>query len=191
MLHGWLQPRLDQLKEDVPELCPLLSTDESARYVDEIDVDLTIGARLMQQAGLLEVPLLQDEWVTVCSADLAKKPARVPRAKRHLHTGLICLEESLTSESTAPIFRNQLSAYRMSVICDQRLVLDAVLRGRGIACLSRLVAQGSIEKGALTVSPITRVCRASRGGCRAWRGHRVRPSSSSQFRPQFRGLVCF
>jgi LysR family transcriptional regulator, glycine cleavage system transcriptional activator len=152
LLHGWLQPRLDRLKEDIPELCPLLSTDESARYVDEIDVDMTISARPMQQAGLLEVPLLQDEWVTVCSADLAKKLARVPRAKRHLHTGLICLEESLTSESTAPIFRDQLSAYRMSAIYDdQRLVLDAVLRGRGIACLSRLVAQGSIEEGVLTV----------------------------------------
>jgi LysR family glycine cleavage system transcriptional activator len=131
---------------------PLLSTDESARYVDEIDVDMTIGARPMQQAGLLEMPFLQDEWVTVCATELAAKLDRVPRAMHHLHTGLICLEENLTSESIAPIFREQLSAYRMSAIYDdQRLVLDAVLRGRGIACLSRLVAQGSVDQGALTI----------------------------------------
>ncbi|WGS50589.1 LysR family transcriptional regulator [Paraburkholderia sp. D15] len=152
LLHGWLQPRLDRLQATLPDLCPLLSTDESARYVDEIDVDMTIGARPMQQAGLLEVPFLQDEWVTVCGAELAAKLARVPRAKHHLHAGLICLEENLTSESIAPIFRDQLSAYRMNAIYDdQRLVLDAVLRGRGIACLSRLAAQGSIDDGTVTV----------------------------------------
>jgi LysR family transcriptional regulator, glycine cleavage system transcriptional activator len=152
LLHGWLQPRLDQLQQVLPDLCPLLSTDESARYVDEIDVDMTIGARPMQQVGLAEIPFLQDEWVTVCATELAAKLARVPRAKHHLHTGLICLEENLTSESTGPIFREQLSAYRMNAIYDdQRLVLDAVLRGRGIACLSRLVVQGSIDGGALTI----------------------------------------
>lgn len=34
---------------------------------------------------------------------------------------------------------------------DQRLVLDAVLRGRGIACLPRLVAQAGIDQRTLTV----------------------------------------
>ncbi|WP_308076682.1 LysR family transcriptional regulator [Paraburkholderia megapolitana] len=150
LLHGWLQPRLEQLQQALPDLCPLLSTDESARYVDEIDVDMTIGARPLQQPGLFEVPFLQDEWVTVCSPALAAQLDGVPQAKRHLHTGVIYLEENLTSESNAPIFREQLSSYRTNAIYDdQRLVLDAALRGRGIACLSSLVAQGSIDQGAL------------------------------------------
>ncbi|MEQ5844232.1 LysR family transcriptional regulator [Paraburkholderia acidicola] len=150
LLHGWLQPRLEQLQQALPDLCPLLSTDESARYVDEIDVDMTIGARPLQQPGLFEVPFLQDEWVTVCSPALAAQLEGVPQAKRHLHTGVIYLEENLTSESNAPIFREQLSSYRTNAIYDdQRLVLDAVLRGRGIACLSSLVAQGSIDQGEL------------------------------------------
>ncbi|WP_186117014.1 LysR family transcriptional regulator [Burkholderia gladioli] len=152
LLHGWLQPRLEQLQQALPELCPLLSTDESARYVDEIDVDLTIGARPMQQPGLLETPLLRDEWVTVCASGLARQLSGVPRAEHHRHAGLICLEENLTDESTAALLRGPLSAYRIRAIYDdQRLVLDAVQRGRGLACVSRLAAQDEIARGALRV----------------------------------------
>lgn len=152
LLHGWLQPRLEQLQQALPELCPLLSTDESARYVDEIDVDLTIGARPMQQPGLLETPLLRDEWVTVCASGLARQLSGVPRAEHHRHAELICLEENLTDESTAALLRGPLSAYRIRAIYDdQRLVLDAVRRGRGLACVSRLAAQDEIARGALRV----------------------------------------
>ncbi|WP_323122898.1 LysR family transcriptional regulator [Burkholderia alba] len=152
LLHGWLQPRLDALRQALPDLVPLLSTDESARYVDEIDVDITIGARPIQQAGLSEAPFLRDEWVTVCSSALAARLARLAPAEHPAHAGLVCLEAHLTSERTAPLFRGQLSAFRMTAIYDdQRLVLDAALRGRGIACLSRRVAQDSLEQGELVV----------------------------------------
>ncbi|CAD9217179.1 LysR family transcriptional regulator [Burkholderia cenocepacia] len=152
LLHGWLQPRLEQLQQALPDLCPLLSTDETARYVDEIDVDLTIGTRPLLQPGLLDLPFMRDEWVTVCATPLAAQLARVPRGEHARHAGLICLEASLTDERMATVFREQLSAFRMHAIYDdQRLVLDAVLRGRGIACLPRLVAQAGLDQHALTV----------------------------------------
>ncbi|WP_176048092.1 MULTISPECIES: LysR family transcriptional regulator [unclassified Burkholderia] len=152
LLHGWLQPRLEQLQQVLPDLCPLLSTDETARYVDEIDVDMTIGTRPMLQPGLVDIPFMRDEWVTVCATPLAETLARVPRAEHARHAGLVCLEASLTDERMATVFREQLSDFRMQAIYDdQRLVLDAVQRGRGIACLPRLVAQAGLDQHALTV----------------------------------------
>lgn len=152
LLHGWLQPRLEQLQQALPDLCPLLSTDETARYVDEIDVDMTIGTRPMLQPGSLDIPFMRDEWVTVCATPLAEQLERVPRDEHPRHAGVICLEASLTDERLATVFREQLSAFRMHAIYDdQRLVLDAVLRGRGIACLPRLVAQAGIDQRTLTV----------------------------------------
>lgn len=152
LLHGWLQPRLEQLQQILPDLCPLLSTDETARYVDEIDVDMTIGTRPLLQPGLIDIPFMRDEWVTVCATPLAEQLERVPRDAHPRHAGLICLEASLTDERMATVYREQLSAFRMHAIYDdQRLVLDTVLRGRGIACLPRLVAQAAIDQRALTV----------------------------------------
>ncbi|MCA3779993.1 MAG: LysR family transcriptional regulator [Burkholderia sp.] len=152
LLHGWLQPRLEQLQQVLPDLCPLLSTDETARYVDEIDVDMTIGTRPMLQPGLVDIPFMRDEWVTVSATPLAETLARVPRAEHARHAGLVCLETSLTDERMATVFREQLSDFRMQAIYDdQRLVLDAVQRGRGIACLPRLVAQAGLDQHALTV----------------------------------------
>ncbi len=152
LLHGWLQPRLRQLEEQFPELCLLLSTDETARFVDEIDVDITISDRPILQAGLLEMPLLQDEWVTVSAAELAARLAGIPQAQHHLHADLICLEESLTGDETAPLFLGPLAAFRKRAVYDDaRLLLDSTLRGRGIACLPRLLIEDSLARGQLTI----------------------------------------
>ena len=154
ILHGWLQPRLEALQGLIPDLCPVLSVDESARYIDEDDVDITIGSRPLQQAGLLEVPLLQDEWVVVANAEVAHTLAQVSFAQHHQHCALLCLEESLTNDEIAGIFRSELAPFRKAALYDdQRLLLDAVLRGRGVACLSRLLASDDIARGRLVVLP--------------------------------------
>ncbi len=150
LLHGWLQAQLEQLQQDLPGLCPLLSTDETARYVDEIDVDITIGNRPIQQPDLLEVPLLQDEWLVVARQDIAHKLNASSVAEHAAHCPLICLEEHLTGEQTGPLFRQWLQSFRMAAIYDdQRCVLDAVERGRGMALVSKLVAADSLQAGRL------------------------------------------
>ncbi|WP_431823296.1 LysR family transcriptional regulator [Burkholderia sp. F1] len=152
LLHGWLQPRLARMRQDIPELCPLLSTDESARYVDEIDVDITIGQRPLMQPGLLEIPFLQDERVTVCAPELAARLDPLPLDRHHLHAGLVCLEEDIVREESAAILREQLATFDVKTIHDdQRLALDAALRGHGIACLPRLLVEDSVERGALKI----------------------------------------
>ena len=69
LLHGWLQPRLRALEAQLPELCLLLSVDESARFVDEIDVDIAISDRPILQPDLQEIALLQDEWLLVANSE--------------------------------------------------------------------------------------------------------------------------
>lgn len=154
LLHGWLQPRLRALEAQLPELCLLLSVDESARFVDEIDVDIAIGERPILQADLQEIPLLHDEWVMVANGELAARLDGVPQAQQHLHADLVCLEESLTGDATATLFLGPLAPFRKRAIYDDaRLVLDAALDGRGIACLPRLLVDASLASGRLHLLP--------------------------------------
>ncbi|MDN2714494.1 LysR family transcriptional regulator [Janthinobacterium sp. SUN120] len=154
LLHGWLQPRLRELETRLPELCLLLSVDESARFVDEIDVDIAIGERPILQPDLQEIPLLRDEWVMVANSELAARLAGVPQDAHHLHADLVCLEESLTGDTTAPLFLGPLARFRKRAIYDDaRLLLDATLDGRGIACLPRLLVDASLARGLLHVLP--------------------------------------
>ena len=154
VLHGWLQPRLPALQAQFPELCLLLSVDESARFVDELDVDIAISKRPLVQAGLLELPLLLDEWVLVANTALAQQLANVPQTQHHLHADLICLEESLTSDTTAPLFLGPLAHFRKRAIYDDaRLMLDAVLNGPCMACLPRLLVDTSLARGQLQILP--------------------------------------
>lgn len=154
VLHGWLQPRLRALEALLPDLCLLLSVDESARFVDEIDVDIAISDRPILQPGLEEIPLLHDEWLMVASTELAARLAGVPQEQHYLHADLVCLEESLTGDATAPLFLGPLARLRKRAIYDDsRLLLDATLDGRGIACLPRLLVDASLVRGQLHVLP--------------------------------------
>jgi LysR family transcriptional regulator, glycine cleavage system transcriptional activator len=148
--HGWLQPRVDSLIADHPLLCPIVSVDETARYIDEMDVDIAITREPLKQVGVYEVPLLTDELVPVCSAELAAGlPARNP-AQHHRRAGLLCLESDLTGERSAPFLKARFGSFRkVAIYDDPRLLLDAALRGRGIALLSRLMADSALEQGAL------------------------------------------
>ncbi|MBO0990032.1 LysR family transcriptional regulator [Delftia sp. SD018] len=135
---GWLQPRLDGLLQRHPQLCPIVSTDETARYIDELDVDIAITREPLRQTDVLQVPLLADELVAV----------RAPGP--HTGDGLLCLEEDLTSDRTGPFIRQHLGRLRKTAIYDDaRLLLDAALRGRGCAVVSRLLADEALGTGRL------------------------------------------
>ncbi|MFZ6680107.1 LysR family transcriptional regulator [Undibacterium sp. Tian12W] len=148
--HGWLQARLARLQERLPDLCMMLSTDMTARFVDEVDVDISISDRPLLQEGLTELPWLQDSWVVLASKSLAGHINALPASEHHLHAGLLCLEQSLTDETTASLFLQELAHFRkLALFDDVRLLLDAVQRGRGIACLPRLLAEESLQNSSL------------------------------------------
>lgn len=150
--HGWLQPRLDVLLAEHPALCPIVSIDESARYVDEMDVDIAITRKPLRQQGVLDVPLLSDELVAVCTPALAARlPARNPAAHPK-RVGLLCLESDLTGEQSGRFVRETFAAFRkVAIYDDARLLLDAALRGRGLALLSRLMADDALARRQLVL----------------------------------------
>jgi DNA-binding transcriptional LysR family regulator len=146
--HGWLQPRLDALITALPGLCPVVSVDETARYIDELDVDIVISRRPLDQPGVREVALMADALVAV------GVPALVERVARGETAELLCLESDMTGDITGQVLRERFGGLRRRVIYDDaRLLLDAVLRGRGVALVSRLLADEALSQGRLVRLP--------------------------------------
>jgi DNA-binding transcriptional LysR family regulator len=146
--HGWLQPRLDALTQRFPALQPIVSIDETARYVDEMDVDIAITREPLRQPGLREVELLQDALCVVAS------PAVAQAWGAGAHGGWLCLESDLTSTLAGPYLRQHFQAlHKAAIYDDARLLLDAVRRGRGVALVSQLLAHEALASGALVRLP--------------------------------------
>ena len=143
--HGWLQPRLDALITALPGLCPVVSVDETARYIDELDVDIAISRRPLDQPGVREVVLMTDALVAVGVPAMAEGDGRAD---------LLCLESDMTGDLTAQVLRERFGGrHRRTIYDDPRLLLDAVLRGRGVALVSRLLADEALAQGRLVRLP--------------------------------------
>lgn len=150
--HGWLQARMDRLMQAHPALRPIISIDETARYIDEMDVDIAITREPLKQHGVFEVPFLTDASVVVCTPALRKALGKNNAEEYPAHPGLLCLESDLTAELSSPFIREHLGGFHKAAIYDDaRLLLDATLRGRGIALVSRLLADDALQRGALVV----------------------------------------
>jgi DNA-binding transcriptional LysR family regulator len=152
--HGWLQPRLPALLRDQPSLCPIVSVDESARYIDQTDVDIAITRQPLHQSGVHEELLLTDEQIVVCSPAVATGLSGADPASHPASVGAMFLESDLTGELTAPLIRQRFGGFRrVAIYDDPRLLLDAAIRGRGIALLSRLLADDAIASSELVQLP--------------------------------------
>lgn len=152
--HGWLQPRLDNLAKDHPGLCPVISVDETARYIDEMDVDIAITRQPLHQQGVHEEVFLKDALVVVCSPELAKRAANEALLNHHLHFGLLVLESDLTSETTGNVIRKTFPEFKKHALYDDpRLLLDASARGRGFALVTSLMAAELLQSGKLVKIP--------------------------------------
>lgn len=148
--QGWLQPRINRLLADHPLLCPIISVDETARYIDEMDVDIALTREPLRQAGVFETPLLSDELIAVCTPVLAREQVPMAQGNRSGGPGLICLESDLTDEAIGRHLRTTFGHLRkVAIYDDPRLLLDAALRGRGIAVVSRLLADDTLGNGTL------------------------------------------
>ncbi len=140
--HGWLLPRVNEIKENIPGLFPLISTDETARYVDELDVDITIGYRPLQLEGLEESRFLNDEWIAVCAAH--------NRNINHDELGLICLEHDLLNEERGRYFYEHFGdRKRLAVFDDERLLIAALHYQPAIAMINRRSAEAALRQKTL------------------------------------------
>ena len=136
--HGWLEPRMVVVCREHPSLQPIISVDESARYIDEMDVDIAITREPLRQPGICEEVLLRDALCMVASGTVAQGAP------------LLCLESDMTSQLAGPFIRSQFAGARKAAIYDDaRLLLDAACRGRGVALVSQLLAHDALLQGRL------------------------------------------
>lgn len=146
LAHGWLQAQLSAMRQVMPRLLPLVSIDDSIRFVDELDVDIFIGDTPLQQADVSQQILFRDQWHVVASSSVASDWNSWSHKQRRSHLGLICLEQSLSDEITMDVVMRQLNDFkRIAIFDDECLVLKHVLRSKGIACLPLSVIWDSIQ----------------------------------------------
>ncbi len=151
-LQGWVLPQIEAAQDADPQLVPVLSSDETARFIDEIDVDIHISEQPLQQANLLEQVLFQEQWLVVAATGLAAQLATQSLEEQVRHCGLLCLEKSLSNDALGPLFRGELAQFKKTAIYDDlRLLLDSLLRGRGIACLPRSSIASALADGRVQV----------------------------------------
>jgi DNA-binding transcriptional LysR family regulator len=170
--HGWLQPRLERLGALLPALCPIVTVDQSARFVDQLDIDIAITHQPLRQRDVVDRAFLDDARVVVAAPALAARLAATPRAEHPRQARALGLEADLTDERVAPFMREQLGDFaRAAIYDDPRLLLDAALRGRGVALVSALLAADAVARrrlhvldgyGSLAQPPLW-IARAERG----------------------------
>ena len=154
LLQGWVMPQVPQLQQVVPSLCLVLSADESARFVDEIDVDIVITDRALPAGGIQQQPLCQERWLVVAAPAVAARLAGLPREQHRARAKLVCLEAAITQEDMARRFAEVLAALPLGLVLDDpRLVLQAAQQGLGVACMSHLLANAALQSGSLVPVP--------------------------------------
>lgn len=177
LLQGWLLPQLGALQAAVPGLCPVLSCDETARFVDEIDVDLVITDRPVQQAGLQQAVLCEERWITVAAPAVAARLQGLPLDQHRSQAPLVCLEAAILRDDVAAIFAQHLAGLRIGLVLDDpRLVLQAAIQGQGVACMGQLLAAAALQAGHLVRLP----AYADAPGSTWWLARVAGPARSAQ-----------
>lgn len=142
--QGWLQPAMNRIQETLTTLLPVISVDESARFIDELDVDLLISDTPLQQADVQSQILFQDQWICVTSACHPVQNALT----------LVCLEQSFADPVCGDVLMQDLGQFRRSLICDdERMVLEVVKQGQTLAFLPLSTCWQSLQQGELRGLP--------------------------------------
>lgn len=146
--HGWLVPRLDQLKLQHPKLEVWLITGREVREIDRIDVDLVVSRRPIHTADVECAPLLEDASVAVVGARTAQRIARLPfpRVLEAAPVLLLETEPAWGDRLLDPALKGR-RIVRGATIDDARLLLDAVQRELGIGLVSQVLAAQALQEG--------------------------------------------
>lgn len=152
--QGWLLPQLQKLQESLPALCPLVSVDESARYVDEIDVDISISQRPLQQQNVIEQEFLCNPMACIAGAKLAEALSDHAIDAHRQHARLIGLEQDMLGTGNSGIYRSHFSGWRQGALFDDlRLLVESVIQNQGIAYVPLLAADDALNRCSVMVMP--------------------------------------
>ena len=145
--HGWLLPRLEALRAAHGGLEVWLMGEHDITAIDRIDVDLVVSRRPLQSPDIDCERLLDDRAIAVCGARLADKLASASFAKLLDKAPLLLLEGAPEWGGVLPAAGPRATRRRAATIQDERLLLDAVERGAGVAYLSQVLAADALASG--------------------------------------------
>ncbi|WP_339937201.1 LysR family transcriptional regulator [Undibacterium luofuense] len=147
--QGWLQPAVTAMQKTLTGLLPVISVDESARFIDELDVDLLISDTPLQQADTQSQILFQDQWIVVTRAEESATRNTTEDTSPQPLT-LVCLEQSFSDPVCGDVLMQALGKFPRSMICDdERLVLQRVLQGQTLALLPLSTCWHLLQQGQL------------------------------------------
>lgn len=147
---------LDQAKEKMPELTTRVIVNNSSDIEQAIlnnEVDLGIVEGILKSNDLTVTPVCQDELVIVCGKDH-------PLAKEQIITPDMLSGQSYISRESGSTDRNQLERLfeehglqltRTFCSTNTEAIKNAVIRGSGIAVLSRRMITGECEAGDIVI----------------------------------------
>jgi LysR family glycine cleavage system transcriptional activator len=152
--HGWLMPRLGELRALHGGLEVWLMAERELTGIDRIDVDLIVARRPLHGPDVECVPLLDDAAVVVAAPRLAEAVAKWPFPKLLEKAPLLFLEaEPEWGGWLAEPALARLRIQRAATVQDERLLLDAAVHGLGVARVSRVLAGEAIAAGRLVALP--------------------------------------
>lgn len=149
-MQGWLQAHINEAQERDHDLLPVLSTDQTARFIDEVDVDIHISAYPLQQANLVECPLFQDEWIVVAKPTLAQKI----EINNLENLRLFYFEKILADDSINNQLQEQLNLCKKVAFYDDIcLLINAIKQQEVIACVPYSAVANDLKLGVLIQVP--------------------------------------
>ena len=157
---------LDKVKEKMPNLQVLVTVTNSSDIEQAIltnEVDLGIVEGIIKSEELLTTPICEDELVLVCGKEH-------PLAKAGKVTASMLQGQNYVSRESGSAERNQLEKkleeqgiqfVRSFCSTNTEAIKNAVIRGRGIAVLSRRMVEKELATGDIVVLSLDGV-RATR-----------------------------
>ena len=148
----WLVPRLGRFLEQHPELDVHLSPTEHLVDFTVENVDIGIRYGRGRYPGLVADKLLEDAWVVVCApAVRARRRITVPSdLARHvlLHDDSRDAWANWLAEHGAP----QIESRRGPVLTDSSMLVEAAVRGQGVALARRSLVMDELAAGRLVLA---------------------------------------
>jgi LysR family glycine cleavage system transcriptional activator len=145
----WLVPRLGKFMDRHPEVEVRISA--SGELVDFVGESIDLGIRygLGRYPGLVTEKLADDAWVVVCTPEIALRLRSLRDLERHLllHDDAPDVWPRWLAANGVP----GLTRARQSELSDSSMVVEAALRGQGVALVRWSLAVDELGSGRLVL----------------------------------------
>lgn len=170
LAQGWFLPRLNELREDLPEVEPWLHTTNESWVPEEAEIDIVISHAAWQDEGTITHPLMRDRLYPMAAPGL---PAINMELKEHerLNNAPLLHDEGIDDWQKwfAKVGSARTELTSGLNFSDPGLMLQSAALGHGVCLGSEILAGALLEKGDLVRIAPTPLESSSGFHMSAWR----------------------